>query len=474
MFRCHLNLDATSRNDFESHLISGPVTVDEICKAIDAMPQGKTPGPDGIPDEFYKHYRDVLAPYLLEVFNESYSLGLLPRSFRKSHTVLIPKYTERAKLLSVSAYRPITLCNVDYKILAKVLAARLQSVITRLVGEHQTCGIKGRNIQTNIHVARSVFELCQHSARQVAFLQVDLEKAFDRVSHAFLFSLLQHLRLGDVLLRGIALCYTQMATQLVVNRELVESIPLRSSVRQGCPLSPLLFSLYLEPLCLRVLHNVHVRGFRLHLSEVKVLAYADDLAFFCEDKLSVNAILKDVTFFTVVVGARVNLEKSKGVWFGSWGTTPTSYSGFAWSLHPGVYLGVPFMHMNRVGRYWSERLGGIRKSVPLWRSRQLSVFSRAQVCNVFLVTKLVYVLQVMCCPRRYVQALHRIFAVFIWNSPYEPTRRSNLFRPVRDGGLGLGNSFCGSLFRVSSFCAHFPILSYGRIISSFCRTTCRP
>lgn len=74
----------------------------------------------------------------------------------------------------------------------KVLAERLEGVITLVVGPHQTCGIKGRTLVINVHVARSILECCDDFQQKVTLLQVDLEKAFDRVSHEILFF---HLRI---------------------------------------------------------------------------------------------------------------------------------------------------------------------------------------------------------------------------------------------------------------------------------------
>lgn len=158
--------------------------------------------------------------------------------------MLIPKSEEEAKLRYVSGYRPITLCNVDYKIFAKVLARRLQSVTTVLVGEHQTCGIKGRSIQTNVHIARSLLEHCCQVGGQMAMLQNDLEKAFDRVNYEVLFRILSCVNVGQLLLQGIRMAYTGCMTSLIINSNVTRSVIVRSSVRQGCPLSPLLFALY--------------------------------------------------------------------------------------------------------------------------------------------------------------------------------------------------------------------------------------
>lgn len=158
-----------------------PISVLEIRRAIDDLSSGKSPGPDGLGAAFYKAFKDPLNEALHRVLLEAYDVKETPPSFRGTHTILIPKSEDPVKLLSVKSYRPISLTNVDYKIFMKVLARRMQSIITTLVGPHQTCGIKGRTIFTNIPVARSILECCDAFDGRVAMLQLDLKKAFDRV-----------------------------------------------------------------------------------------------------------------------------------------------------------------------------------------------------------------------------------------------------------------------------------------------------
>lgn len=143
-------------------------------KAIEDLNPGKSPGPDGLCAAWYKTFKDHLAPRLTAVFNEAYELKMLPPSFGRSHTVLIPKTEETEKLKQLSSYRPIALTNCDYKILIKVLARRVQSVIKDIVGPHQTCGIRGSTIVTNIHKMKCVLECCDAMYDAVAILQLDL------------------------------------------------------------------------------------------------------------------------------------------------------------------------------------------------------------------------------------------------------------------------------------------------------------
>lgn len=144
----------------KSEYIARDITLEEVRKAIDELNPGKTPGPDGITAAFYKKFRDDVSPVLCKLYIQSYHEGALPPSFMESHTIFIPKSEDEVKLRAISGYRPISLTNVDYKILMKILASRLQAVIKDIVGPHQTCGIKGRSIATNVHTARSALECC--------------------------------------------------------------------------------------------------------------------------------------------------------------------------------------------------------------------------------------------------------------------------------------------------------------------------
>lgn len=195
-------LQDDTRTELES-----PISQTEVEKAIDNLNLGKSPGPDGLSASFYKTFKKELSHLLTVLFNEAYELDVLPWSFGEAHTVLIPKTEETEKLKLVSSYRPISLTNCDYKILMKVLGRRLQKVIKELVGPHQTCGIMGRSIVTNIHKMRCVMECCDIMQAGVAILQLDLEKAFDCVPHGILLDILDHINVGSIIRDGVALAY---------------------------------------------------------------------------------------------------------------------------------------------------------------------------------------------------------------------------------------------------------------------------
>lgn len=432
-------------HDEDKERLELPITGDEVECAILKLNPGKAPGPDGLSSAFYKKFKHILSPLLAAVYNEAFDLKALPPSFAEAHTILIPKTDNREKLKQVTAYRPISLTNVDYKILMKVIAQRLQTVITELVGPHQTCGIKGRSIFTNIHKARCVLECCDAMNACVAVLQLDLEKAFDCVSHEILLGILDYVNVGAVIRDSVAMAYQNCTTRLIVNKNLGAPVKVRRSVRQGCPLSPLLFCIYIEALCLRIIQCEGVKGFQMCGSEVKLLAYADDVAVFCADIESVERAVGEVKVFSAATGSHVNWGKCLGFWHGNWPSTPSTLANVSWVTTPVQYLGAPLDSYKNSEQYWQAQTQETRRKTEKWKGVSLSMFARATVCNLFLVSKIWFVMQVLHCSRVNVQKIHRVFAVFIWGSTWERCARDNLFRRVRDGGLGLTHLFVRQL-----------------------------
>lgn len=464
-FKEHFLKRMPQLSDDKRELLESKITEGEVERAIGHLNPGKSPGPDGLTAAWYKTFRRELSPLLAELFNEAYERETLPPSFSKAHTILIPKTDEVEKLKLVTSYRPISLTNVDYKIFMKVLAARLQSVIKEIVAEHQTCGIKGRTISSNIHKMRCVLECCDEELRGVAVLQLDLEKAFDCVAHDILFVILDHINVGSIIRQGVALAYQNCTTRLVVNKSLGAPINVMRSVRQGCPLSPLLFCIYIEAMCLAITDSEKIRGFRLAAAEVKLLAYADDIAVCCTNKESVEETISVVKHFCNVTGSRVNWGKSLGLWHGRWSSKPDHFANVCWTETPTRYLGVPLECYKGSEEYWSRQTKETKEKADRWKGTNLSVFARATVCNMFFITKLWYVMQVLHCSRMNVQRLHRVFAVFIWGSDWERCSRTNLFRRLKDGGLGLAHLFVRQL--VNRF------LFFRDVTDPFLRTACQ-
>ncbi|KAM7288195.1 hypothetical protein ISCGN_028463 [Ixodes scapularis] len=426
--------------DETTDVMNCPIRPSEVQQAIKKLSRNKAPGPDGIGAEFYKMFSDAISPILAEVFNDIESRKLLPPSMRESFTVLIPKKTKSGPIAETTDFRPISLLCCDYKILAKILARRLDIGLRKIIGPHQSYGIRGRSIARNLHVMRTVCEATAEGHQPLAVMQLDLRQAFDRVSHKFLLAALDHFGVGERLREWIALCYRKIGTRLLINGVKGARIPIGRSVRQGCPLSPILFALQLEPLCRAISEDQSIRGLQLgDGKDVSVLAFADDVAFICSSKKQVEAVLQHVDVYTAASGAEINPEKSMGAWLGCWATTPPRFAGIGWSTSIGNYLGAPIDPGQSATAVWKRAANSMVAKLSPWQPRYISVFNRVQVCNTVTYPAVFYKAQAVCCPGVTAKKIHRSWATFVWRSLWERTRRDNLFLHQESGGLGLVN-----------------------------------
>lgn len=131
----------------QTNLLESPISISEIDKAISTLQSGKCPPEDGFPVEFFKMIKGKISNLLLSIFNKSFEDTRLPESTYRSNLTFIAKKNRSPELCS--SYRPISLFNVDNKILSKILALRLEKVVNSIVNADQTGFTKSRNSYHN-------------------------------------------------------------------------------------------------------------------------------------------------------------------------------------------------------------------------------------------------------------------------------------------------------------------------------------
>ena len=245
-------------SSFSADSIEGAVTKEEALFALKGMDNNKTPGLDGLSKEFYLAFWDLFGDILVNLYNLSFSQNSLSTSQKLGCISLLCKDPKNPTLLR--NWRPISLLNVDYKILSRLLENRLSTVIAEIVHPDQTCSIKGRSIADNLHLLRNVVDYVEQKCDSVAFVCLDQEKAFDRVNHKFLFKALHKYGFGQDFIQWIELLYTDISSSVLVNGYVSDKFPVSRSVRQGCSLSPLLYVLVLEPFAIKVRNDKLIQG----------------------------------------------------------------------------------------------------------------------------------------------------------------------------------------------------------------------
>ena len=234
-----------------------PLTLEELEKAVMALCDGKSPGPDGITAEFYKTFWYLIGERFLDYVNTAKRLGF--RALRNtSSTTLV--YKHRGELYKLDNYRPIALINVDLKILTKALSNRLRPVLPSIIHRSQTA-VDGRRIDHTVHLIRDMVDLINKDDVDGALIFLDQEKAFDRVEHDFLFKTMRAFGIGDSFIDWLRVIYSNATTSVKVNGYLTDPIALERGLRQGCPLSPSLYVLVIEIFALQLRCNENIVGF---------------------------------------------------------------------------------------------------------------------------------------------------------------------------------------------------------------------
>lgn len=157
-----------------------PITKREVYKTLTSMPRGKSPGPDGLNVDFYVFYWNILGDPLFKAISFFFETANLPHSSGKTFIALIAK---KDNLVLVSDFRPISLCNVFYKIIAKFFASHLHYVIHKLVGAEQNGFIPGCGTSDNVITALEIAHSLEfdNTTLPKMVIKVDIEKAFDTI-----------------------------------------------------------------------------------------------------------------------------------------------------------------------------------------------------------------------------------------------------------------------------------------------------
>jgi hypothetical protein len=236
--------------------LENKITYDEVYEVINKM-KGSSPGPNGLTLGFYKKYFPFFGVHFVEILNDNEKN--LSDTFNKINIKLIPKNNKKTK--SINDLRPISLTNYEYRIFTKVLANRLHKISNILIGEHQTCGILGRRMNDNIILLRDLIEDAKRKKKKLNVISVDQKKAFDSISHNYLFGLLENLNMGDFMYKNIKRLYVNSYATIIVNKLRSEKIKIKSSIKQGCALSMMLYVIAIEELLLRIKKNENIKGY---------------------------------------------------------------------------------------------------------------------------------------------------------------------------------------------------------------------
>lgn len=423
-----LRLSAQERDSCE-----GPLSNAECRGAVDAMASGKSPGIDGFPAEFYQTFWDLLGDDFVDVMNYNYLHGRLTATQRTGVITLLHKNGDR---LLMQNWRPITLLCTDYKIATKAIANRLLSVIDKVTHSDQTCGVPGRN---PLETARLLKDIVRHAnANDIggAVISVDQEKAFDRVEWSYLRQVLSTMNFGPSFCSWISLFYTNIHSCILINGTLSEPFSISRGVRQGCPLSPLLYVLVAETIASAIRNNPSISGYVLPTgAPLKVCQYADDTSVLVTSDAGIDSLFHLFHRYSAASGARLNISKCHGLLFGSWISKRQHVVPLDWTA---AGLNILGCYVSNDGEeQWAPKVQAISSTCALWKPRKLSFHGRALVANSLATSQLWYLATCSLLPVATAKSIDNVIFRFVWNKKREWLARSSVTQKLSRGGLGV-------------------------------------
>jgi exonuclease III len=429
------NVPTLSQCDVDS--CEGLITVDELRTALSLMKNGKSPGSDGICKEFYVAFFDIVGDVMCSVLNLAFVEMSMSRSQRMSYVTLLCK--DLGNSSNLKCWRPISLCNLDYKAMSKVICLRMTKVMDTIINVDQTCSVRGRSIFDNLHLLRNVSDYVEQKNLKCAWISLDMEKAFDRVEYDFLFDCLQAFGFGPMFISWVKIVYTNISSSVIANGFLSYPFPVTRGVRQGCSLSPLLYILALEPLLIHIRAHPGIVGLSLPgtTESCVTTGYADDVTGVLTSEASIGHLLDSCSQYGRASGSKLNMGKSKAIWMGQWENREDAPYGLTWVKKIkicGVWFGVGFSP----GEFWDLILAKLDRTLDLWKCRHLSFTGKANIVNVMALSKLWYSVSSAVMPPVYIRKLNSVIFKYFWHpNQMELVSRNTLLHNKLQGGFNM-------------------------------------
>ena len=389
---------------------SSDVTVDDCLAALKSSASGRSPGPDGIPFELYRAFKDDIMPVFAQVLSAVGRTGQTPAGFTDGVLIVLFKKGDTA---DAANYRPITLLNTDYRLLAKVLASRAAAVLSGVISPEQSAFLPGRIIGDNIMLLQLLPACLRAEGRSAVVAFLDFVKAYDTVNREFLFAVMRTMGAGDGFLKWVRTLLSHTQFVALVNGFASAPAVSAEGVRQGCPLAPLLYLFVAQALqCfLHVTATTASSGIGIQLAGALRCSsqYADDTQVLLRslDPACVESFVSTMHVFGLASGQRLNLPKCELLPVGdptALASAPNSAAASVAGIKvvaAATSLGLTYSNAlpaaaDQPGAAgpaevdWPQRVAGTDKCYSKIAKLHLSTFGRAFGASGYGVSKLLY------------------------------------------------------------------------------------
>lgn len=419
-------------NEGDKESCEGPITNQECKTALNGMLNNKAPSVSGFSKEFFNFFWSELGNMVVDYVNQAKQDGRFFITQRRGVLTLIPKKGDQ-KLIRNK--RAICLLDIIYKIVAKVIANRLASVIKKVVAPDQTGSIKGRYIGTNLRTIADVIYYCNADKVNGVLMALDFRNAFNTVERNFLYTALKEFNFGDDFIRWVKLLHSGSEIAIINNGYTSNWFRVARGLQQGCPASAPLFALAVEILAIKLRGARSVQGVEIAGKHFKLSQYCDDMTLFVKDGVSAANAIEMVEQFGLVSGLELNLEKCDFMWLGEKRFCEQSICG-----HPSAekvkILGIWFSSRHDcTGENVEAVKSRIKRTMDQWSQRDLTIKGKITVVKSLLVSQMVYLLTAARIDRKCLAQIQSHIMQFVWRGRPPKVALKTLKMSVEKGGL---------------------------------------
>ena len=389
-------------------------SLEEMTEVINAT-SNSAPGPDGIPFQAYKATSDTSSAVLHKVVKELLSNPslTLPDHFNAAILVLLPKKPSFVDPLKGDVYspenmRPLSIVNTYNRIIANSLRLTLEKLADNFISHKQRGFMKGRLITENLVDIDYASHQIRIKGSRGALVLFDFKAAFPSINHHYMWSTLAKCGVPPNVIQAYRYLYCNNHHTLQIGKHQFPSVTVRSGVRQGCPLSPLLFVICIEPLLERL---------ELLFPDSTIRAFADDIGgTFTDIEACWPLLVQTFEEFKLVSGLEVHTTKTTLLplfdinldllrethWLkhSKWSQVTLDFKA--------KYLGIIVGPAATPDDSYQPALEKMAKKLQLWGPLSTSLFYKVRIWNVFLATITSYVDQFFLQPRHITDAANSI------------------------------------------------------------------
>lgn len=433
----------------------------DISIALASASNGKAAGLDGKPYELWKALNerhknlkkenkegfDIIKTLRL-VFNDIENNGVDPaHKFNEGWMCPIYKKNDRS---DIANYRPITALNTDYKLLTKALQAKLADAAPNIINRDQAGFMKGRSIFDQIKTIQLLTEYTElNEDINGAIIALDQEKAYDKIRHDYLWRTLQRMNLPNNFINTVKSLYTNAQTKVIINGELSSPFTVRRGVRQGDPLSCLLFNLAIEPLAARIRQS-NIQGINIpKLTErLKVLLFADDTTVFLNKYDSFQELTDTLDEWCKASGAKFNKNKTEIIPIGSRTHCQNVRTSRKLNENNDPFpqdirinndgelvriLGAWFGNPNSE-QPWTSIIDKTKTQLKRWEHSHPTLEGRRLINQMETGGRTQYLAKAQGMPKSAEKRINKIMSDFIWKSTRAQIAMKQITQPLRNGG----------------------------------------